>query len=168
MIAPSEAKLRSLPQEPPHLRGQCAEDWLPVSCSSGLQAPPAAREANHVQQIKACAVKGIDCTHVYWYLTSMSCVRIGSLLRKVEHTPLPVQDWKAQSQEQEGWRLAALAWDPAGKSHPAWAGGGRALPVGQSWARMGHLTLCCSVTHWKSGYKDQNKHRDSVHNINTS
>lgn len=37
------------PHEPSHLRGQCAEERLPVSCSSGPQAP-SARKPNHVQQ----------------------------------------------------------------------------------------------------------------------
>lgn len=60
MIAEGEITLRSLPHEPSHLRGHSAEERLPVSCSSDLQAPPAAKEPNHVQQIDACALKGTD------------------------------------------------------------------------------------------------------------
>lgn len=103
----------------------------------------------------ACVVKGIDCCHVYWYLTSY--VRINSLVRKVEHNSVPVQDWKAQSQEQEEQQVVVMVWDAAGKWHPVRAGDGRVLLGGQGWVRMGHLTLCCSVTRWKSENIDLSK-----------
>lgn len=80
---------------------------------------------------------------------------------QVEYARLPVQGWMKQSWGRAGQREAASVWDPAGKAHPARAGGGRALPGDQGWAKKGPLVLCCSVTNWKSGH--QNKHRDSIY-----
>ena len=164
------------PHEPSHLRGQCAEERLPVSCSSGPQAP-SARKPNHVQQNRClCSERDrLNIPHSFILLTHLwkkNCVcwitavddfyYVFHWKWQVEFAPLPVQGWMKQSWAPGGHRAAAMAWDPAGKAHPAQAGGGRTLPGDQDWARRGSSTLCCSVANWKTGQKVHNKHRDSI------